>query len=86
MAARQYSRRRLDSVALMKTMGARQGQILKMTLLQLLLLAGITGVAGGILGYLSQHGRMFLLSDIIRTELPWPSLKARRELRSPVRA
>lgn len=76
MAARQYSRRRLDSVALMKTMGARQGQILKMTLLQLLLLAGITGVAGGILGYLSQHGLMFLLSDIIGTELPWPSLKA----------
>lgn len=76
MAARRYARRHIDSVALMKTMGARQAQVLKFTLLQLLLLAGFAGAVGSFIGYLAQHGLMTLLADVVGTGLPWPSLKA----------
>ena len=76
MAARRYAQRHIDSVALMKTMGARQRQVVNFIMLQLLLLAGFAGVVGSLIGYLAQHGLMALLVDVVGTALPWPSLKS----------
>ena len=46
MAMRAHLQQRLDSIAIMKSLGARSGQIMKIYLLQTLLL----GLAGGLLG------------------------------------
>ncbi len=48
MAMRAHLQQRLDSIAIMKSLGARSGQIMKIYLLQTMLL----GVAGGLLGVL----------------------------------
>ena len=46
MAMRAHLQQRLDTIAIMKSLGARSGQVIKIYLLQTLLL----GVAGGVLG------------------------------------
>jgi putative ABC transport system permease protein len=48
MAMRAHLQQRLDTIAIMKSLGARSGQIMKIYLLQTLLL----GLAGGVLGVL----------------------------------
>jgi putative ABC transport system permease protein len=48
MAMRAHLQQRLDSIAIMKSLGARSGQIMKIYLLQTMLL----GLAGGLLGVL----------------------------------
>ena len=74
MAARRYTQRHLDNVALMKCMGAPQALVLQVTVLELGLLALIAAVAGGALGYLAQEILAWLLGDIVRAELPAPSM------------
>jgi putative ABC transport system permease protein len=76
MAARRYSRRHLDNVALMKCMGASQGFVLRQTLLQLVVIAVMVTVAGTVAGYLAQQGLAWLLRDLIAGELPRPSTDA----------
>ena len=73
MAARRYARRHLDSVALMKCMGASQGFVLRQTLLQLVVVASIVTVVGTIIGYLAQSGLAWLLRDLISGVLPPPA-------------
>ena len=73
MAARRYARRHLDSVALMKCMGASQGFVLRQTLLQLVVVASIVTVCGTIVGYLAQSGLAWLLRDLISGALPPPA-------------
>src|ERR1700746_137705 len=46
MAMRAHLQQRLDTIAIMKSLGARSGQVIKIYLLQTLLL----GLAGGVLG------------------------------------
>jgi putative ABC transport system permease protein len=74
MGARRYARRHIDSVALMKCMGASQGFILAISVIELSLLAAAAAVAGTALGFLAQSGLVWLLKDLIRTELPPASL------------
>src|SRR5882757_4528907 len=69
MGARRYAARHIDTVALMKCMGASQGFVLSISLIELTLLA-----VGAVLGYLAQSGLAWLLRDLIRTELPPASL------------
>jgi putative ABC transport system permease protein len=74
MGARRYVKRHIDAVALMKCMGASQGFVLAVSIIELTLLA-LGAVAGGaLLGYLAQSGLAWLLKDLIRTELPPASL------------
>ncbi len=74
MGARRYASRHIDSVALMKCMGASQRFVLAISLIELTLLA-LSAVAGGsLLGYLAQLGLGRLLRDFIRTDLPPASL------------
>jgi putative ABC transport system permease protein len=72
MAARRYASRHLDSVALMKCMGASQGFVLRQTLVQLVCVAVLVTLLGTALGYLAQTGLAWLLRDLIRSDLPPP--------------
>lgn len=72
MAARRYAVRHLDVVALMKCMGARQGEILRMIVFQLSILALAGGLLGSLLGYGVQAGLSWLLRDLLDASLPAP--------------
>jgi hypothetical protein len=61
MAAQRYARRHLDTVALMKCMGAPQRFVLAQTLLQLVVIAVVTSVIGTAIGYVAQAGIAWLL-------------------------
>lgn len=75
MAARRYSRRHRDRIALMKCMGASQSTILRSSVWQLLILALAGGVAGSLLGYFAQLGLAWLMRDLIGQALPAPGLE-----------
>ena len=74
MGARRYAARHVDTVALMKCMGASQGFVLAISIIELSLLAVFAVAIGAMLGYLAQSGLAWLLRDLIRTELPAASL------------
>jgi putative ABC transport system permease protein len=74
MGARRYATRHIDTVALMKCMGASQGFVLAISIIELTLLAVFAVAIGALLGYLAQQGLAWLLRDLIRTELPPASL------------
>jgi putative ABC transport system permease protein len=74
MGARRYAARHIDTVALMKCMGASQDFVLGISLIELSLLALSAVALGTLLGYLAQWGLAWLLRDLIRTELPPASL------------
>jgi len=74
MGARRYATRHIDTVALMKCMGASQGFVLAISLIELTLLALFAVAIGALLGYVAQAGLAWLLRDLIRTELPPASL------------
>lgn len=76
MAAQRYARRHLDTVALMKCMGAPQRFVLAQTLLQLVVIAIVTSVIGTAIGYVAQAGIVWLLRDLLRGDLPPPSADA----------
>ncbi|MFT7562920.1 MAG: putative ABC transport system permease protein, partial [Bacteroidia bacterium] len=65
MAARRYSQRHRDRIALFKCLGSSRAFILKSSLFQLLLLALAGGLVGVILGYASHAILAWLLSDLI---------------------
>jgi len=70
MGARRYASRHIDTVALMKCMGASQRFVLAISIIELTLLALASVAAGAALGYLAQWGLAWLLRDLIRSELP----------------
>ena len=74
MAARRYTERHLDNVALMKCMGAPQSLVLWVTIIELVLIALIAAVVGSALGYLAQELLTRVLGDLVRADLPPPTL------------
>jgi putative ABC transport system permease protein len=75
MAARRYSHRHRDRIALMKCMGASQSLIFRSSVLQLLALAVTGGVIGAVLGYLAQLGLAWIMRDMIGAALPAPGME-----------
>jgi putative ABC transport system permease protein len=75
MAARRFVARRLDAVALMKCLGARHREVLRLCLLQLGFLVLAASVLGNVLGFLAQFGLTALLADFVEAQLPAPSLR-----------
>ncbi len=74
MSARRFAHRRMDTVALMKSLGATQGFVISVATLQLFLL-GVLGVAmGSAVGYAAEGVLSWMLSDIIAADLPDASL------------
>ncbi len=73
MAARRYVARHLDTVALMKSMGASQRLVLSISLLELGMLGVIAGVVGTLLGYVAQLGLAYVARDLMDGVLPAPN-------------
>ncbi len=74
MAARRYSHRHRDRIALMKCMGASRSYLMHSSLLQLLVVAIAGGLLGSVLGYLAQYGLAWLMRDMIGQTLPAPGI------------
>ena len=70
MAARRYALRHLDTIALMKSLGATQGFILVSTLFQLGLVIVFTALLGTLLGYGAQGVLVGLGASILKVDLP----------------
>src|SRR5690606_17946169 len=70
MAARRYARRHLDTVALLKTLGATQWVVSGAMLLQLLIVIAVTAAAGLLAGWLAQYGLARIAAEFIGFTLP----------------
>ncbi len=71
MAARRYVHRHLDSVALLKTLGATRAFTLSMSLLQLLVLALAAAAAGAASGFVAQEWLLRTVRGLLSvTEVP----------------
>lgn len=71
MSARRYVSRHLDTVALLKTLGATRAFTLSLTLLQLLQIALLAALLGSVLGYFAQEWLLATLKGLLTsTALP----------------
>jgi putative ABC transport system permease protein len=75
MAARRFVARRLDSVALMKCLGARYRDVLRLNLVQLAILVAAAGLLGSLVGLAAQSGLTALLADFVEAKLPPPNVR-----------
>lgn len=75
MSARRFVSRRLDGVALMKCFGARQRDILRLSLMQLSILVIAAGAFGSLIGFAAQSGLTWLLAGLIDAQLPAASAR-----------
>jgi len=74
MAARRYVQRHLDSVALMKTLGASSNLTLAVSLLQLLAVAIGAALLGSAIGYGAHEWLLRALKGLVQAQLPPPDL------------
>jgi len=76
MSARRFAQRRMDTVALMKSLGATQSFVISVALVQLILL-GVLGIVGGsIVGYGAEEMLSRVLLDLMQQkDLPESGLR-----------
>ncbi len=72
MSARRFAHRRMDSVALMKSLGATQGFVIAVALIQLFLLGVMGVVIGSVVGFAAEELLSVILADLIAADLPDP--------------
>ena len=66
MSARRFAHRRMDTVALMKSLGATQGFVISVALVQLVLL-GVLGIAAGsVVGFAAEEALSRVLIDLMQ--------------------
>jgi putative ABC transport system permease protein len=70
MSARRFAHRRMDTVALMKSLGATQRFVIAVATLQLLMLGIVGVVVGSGVGYAAETVLSRILSDLIANDLP----------------
>lgn len=70
MAARRYAGRHLDSIALLKTLGATQRAVSGVMLAELVVIIVVSTAIGLAAGWLAQYGLAALARDFIGFELP----------------
>lgn len=71
MSARRFAHRRMDTVALMKSLGATQGFVISVALIQLTLLGILGVILGSTVGFIAEEMLSRILLDLIQqTELP----------------
>jgi putative ABC transport system permease protein len=74
MAARRYVHRHLDSVALLKTLGATRAFTLTVSLVQLVLVGMLAASIGSLIGFGAQAWLVKALQGLLRGDLPPASL------------
>jgi putative ABC transport system permease protein len=74
MAARRYVQRHLDSVALMKTLGATRAFTLTVSLTQLVMVGLLAAILGSLLGFAAQAWLVVALKGLLKGDLPPPGL------------
>lgn len=74
LAARRFVLRHLDGVAVMRCLGAQQGQVLSLFLYQFVLLGIVAVLIGGLLGYLTQAVLVESIASMREASLPQPSV------------
>jgi putative ABC transport system permease protein len=70
MSARRFAHRRMDTVALMKSLGASQRFVISAASVQLVLLGLFGVIVGSIVGFVVEHLVTNMLADIIQGDLP----------------
>ncbi|MDH3545455.1 MAG: ABC transporter permease [Gammaproteobacteria bacterium] len=74
MSARRFAHRRMDTVALMKSLGATQRFVISVAVLQLTMLGVLGIIAGSGIGFTAEELLSWVLADIIAADLPNPGL------------
>ncbi len=74
-SGRHYSERHYDTSALLRCLGCKQNDILRIYLVQLCVLALVGGLLGNILGWLAQAGLFAFVSDLLPKNVPASSWK-----------
>lgn len=74
LAARRFVQRHLDGCAVMRCLGAQEGQVLRLFLYQFLLLGFFAVLAGCLLGYVTQALLISMIETMREAALPQPSL------------
>jgi len=75
MSARRFATRRMDTVALMKSLGATQRFVITVSLVQLMLLGVLGVIAGSVVGFVAEEIIAGILSDLLAGELPGSGLR-----------
>jgi len=70
MSARRFAHRRMDTVALMKSLGATQRFVISVAVVQLFLLGLLGIIVGSSVGYAAEEVLSWILSDLIANDLP----------------
>jgi putative ABC transport system permease protein len=70
MSARRFAHRRMDTVALMKSLGATQRFVISVSVVQLVLLGLLGVIVGSIIGFAAEEILTRILADLIASDLP----------------
>jgi putative ABC transport system permease protein len=73
LAARRFMQRHLDGCAVMRCLGARESQLIRIYLGEFLLFGAIASALGCLAGFGAQYALERLLSNLLTAELPAPS-------------
>jgi len=74
MSARRFAHRRMDTVALMKSLGASQRFVISAASVQLLILGFMGVIIGSAVGYVVENALTAMLGDLFASDLPDASL------------
>ena len=74
LAARRFVLRHLDGCAVMRCLGAQQGQVLRLFLYQFLLLGALAILCGSLLGYATQALLVQSIASMREADLPLPGV------------
>ncbi len=74
LSARRFMQRHLDACAVMRCLGAAQGQVLTIIVGEFVLFGLIAAALGSAIGWAVQFGLAVVLVEVVAAELPTPSL------------
>ncbi|THF58115.1 ABC transporter permease [Pseudothauera rhizosphaerae] len=74
LSSRRFLQRHLDGCAVMRCLGAGQGQVLRLFIGEFLLFGLAAALAGAALGWATQFALAGVLAEVVATSLPAPSL------------
>jgi len=74
MAAQRYTRRHVDTVAILRAQGLSQYRIFSIFMLEMFSFALVVSLLGCLLGYLAQFALTEIMSNLIIADLPQPDL------------